>query len=451
MLFGIAAAGLLELSQTATEPSKADCYRKYAFVILDTLLSPEFLANETPGWEGILKHGIYHERKKLGVDESVMWGEYFFLTALEKAVAIGRSSLTPREMGRLRQGLAIQYAVNGDPKKALAVLFELIRNTDVKGARGFLFNAQRQVAERYIQLGDFNQAEAYVRRNQALLQEARGWPTYGGFRRASWEADVEWGRARLFEARGQFREAEASYKRAGALKDESTRLLVTDTAAVYAPPGQLLVVSSALRGDLGLPLADDLLTRLELHPCLSQFTFSRGQVRFAFRDPLLEGSRLLVLDPSFLLALLECAHQLRLARLGLVAGRGHPRFRLGEVLLTLGDLGKLLLHLGGRGRALAVADLELLHLQLDELLAFREPRLQLRELLLRLQQAVQLRQPLGHSALALVELGLGLRQRRRPTVEPGRLLCELLLELRVMARGVDVVVQRRTQLLLARE
>ena len=102
------------------------------------------------------------------------------------AVAIGRGSLGAREIGRLRQGLAIQYSVNGDPKKSLAVLFELIRNTDVKGARGFLFNAQRQVAERYIQLGDFNQAEAYVRRNQALLQEARGWPTYAGFRRASW-------------------------------------------------------------------------------------------------------------------------------------------------------------------------------------------------------------------------------------------------------------------------
>ena len=59
-----------------------------AFVILNTLLNPEFLANETPGWEGILRHGIYHERKKLGVDESVMWGEYFFLSALDKALRL---------------------------------------------------------------------------------------------------------------------------------------------------------------------------------------------------------------------------------------------------------------------------------------------------------------------------------------------------------------------------
>jgi hypothetical protein len=42
------------------------------------------------------------------------------------------------------------------------------------------------------------------------------------------------------------------------------------------------------------------------------------------------------------------------------------------------------------------------HLQLDELLALREPRLQLRQLLLLFEQAVQLAQPLADSALAVV-------------------------------------------------
>ncbi len=84
----IAAAGLLELSKTTDHASKAAHYREYAFTILDTLLGPEFLANQTPDWEGILKHGIYHERKKLGINESVMWGDYFFLSALDKALDI---------------------------------------------------------------------------------------------------------------------------------------------------------------------------------------------------------------------------------------------------------------------------------------------------------------------------------------------------------------------------
>jgi unsaturated chondroitin disaccharide hydrolase len=54
---------------------------------VDTLTGPEFLAADTPGWEGILKHGAYHEKRGLGVDESVMWGEYFFLEALSKVLA----------------------------------------------------------------------------------------------------------------------------------------------------------------------------------------------------------------------------------------------------------------------------------------------------------------------------------------------------------------------------
>jgi unsaturated chondroitin disaccharide hydrolase len=84
----IAAAGLLELATVVSDSAEAERYLAHAIVILETLLGPEFLANETPGWDGILKHGSYHERKNLGVDESVMWGEYFFLSALDKALRL---------------------------------------------------------------------------------------------------------------------------------------------------------------------------------------------------------------------------------------------------------------------------------------------------------------------------------------------------------------------------
>jgi unsaturated chondroitin disaccharide hydrolase len=79
----IGARGLFALSEAIREKEKTRSYRAAANRILDTLLSSEFLADQTPGWEGILKHGIYHERKQLGVDESVMWGEYFFLSAID--------------------------------------------------------------------------------------------------------------------------------------------------------------------------------------------------------------------------------------------------------------------------------------------------------------------------------------------------------------------------------
>lgn len=83
----IAASGLLDLSQQTSSPGLASAYRDTALAMLDALVSPAYLACETPGWEGILKHGVYHTKKQLGVDESVMWGEFFFVEALSKVVA----------------------------------------------------------------------------------------------------------------------------------------------------------------------------------------------------------------------------------------------------------------------------------------------------------------------------------------------------------------------------
>jgi unsaturated chondroitin disaccharide hydrolase len=80
----IAASGMFQLATLTKEPERADRYDAYARTILDSLLTLDFLAVDTPEWEGILKHGSYHERKDLGVDESVMWGEYFFVEALDK-------------------------------------------------------------------------------------------------------------------------------------------------------------------------------------------------------------------------------------------------------------------------------------------------------------------------------------------------------------------------------
>jgi unsaturated chondroitin disaccharide hydrolase len=97
----IAASGLLRLAGLTGDPARAHLYRQYALRILDTLTTPEFLAIETPGWEGILKHGIYHIRKGLGVDESVMWGDYFFLEALTTIVS-GRGEPLPNGDLRVR-------------------------------------------------------------------------------------------------------------------------------------------------------------------------------------------------------------------------------------------------------------------------------------------------------------------------------------------------------------
>lgn len=86
----IAASGLFTLADLI-EPhdlTAALRYRRSALRILEALTHDSLMGWSTPGWEGILKRGVYHIHKKLGVDESVMWGEHFFLEAVMKALRI---------------------------------------------------------------------------------------------------------------------------------------------------------------------------------------------------------------------------------------------------------------------------------------------------------------------------------------------------------------------------
>jgi unsaturated chondroitin disaccharide hydrolase len=84
----IAANGLWQLACLIDEPRAAVRYGDYALRILARLCWDDFLAADDASWEGVLKHGSYHETKGLGVDESVMWGDYFFLDAVD-AVTTG--------------------------------------------------------------------------------------------------------------------------------------------------------------------------------------------------------------------------------------------------------------------------------------------------------------------------------------------------------------------------
>ena len=82
----IAASGLLQLAGLAADPLKGRFYAQAARRVLHTLCA-RHLAVGDPSWEGVLQGGVYHLHKGLGVNESVMWGEYFFLEALERALA----------------------------------------------------------------------------------------------------------------------------------------------------------------------------------------------------------------------------------------------------------------------------------------------------------------------------------------------------------------------------
>lgn len=81
----ITAAGLFRLCRLVSDPMKGHLYWSSAIRIVRSL-SEKYLAKGTDGWEGIVKGGVYHLHKGLGVHESVIWGDYYFVEALEMAL-----------------------------------------------------------------------------------------------------------------------------------------------------------------------------------------------------------------------------------------------------------------------------------------------------------------------------------------------------------------------------
>lgn len=86
----IAAVGLLKLAELSTSAARRSAYRACALQAMDSLTA-NYLGASVPGWEGILRGGVYHIHKDLGVNESVMWGEYFFVEALQRTLHVLRA------------------------------------------------------------------------------------------------------------------------------------------------------------------------------------------------------------------------------------------------------------------------------------------------------------------------------------------------------------------------
>jgi unsaturated chondroitin disaccharide hydrolase len=78
----IAAGALWKLKNIEGTRRGAATYRQAALTILSTLSGDGFLGKDDAAYEGILRHGVYHRPMNWGVDESVMWGDYFFMEAL---------------------------------------------------------------------------------------------------------------------------------------------------------------------------------------------------------------------------------------------------------------------------------------------------------------------------------------------------------------------------------
>jgi len=80
----IASVGLFNLAERSPSVARRKAYLDCALRTLDSLTT-RYLGEGEDGWEGILRGGVYHIHKDLGINESVMWGEFFFVEALQKA------------------------------------------------------------------------------------------------------------------------------------------------------------------------------------------------------------------------------------------------------------------------------------------------------------------------------------------------------------------------------
>ena len=153
-----------------------------------------------------------------------------------QALDIAKHGMDLRFLARTRRVVAQQYKATGNPKDAIAILQVQVGEGDVPGRRGTVIASLRFIAQMLVSIGDVSQANAYVGRAEAMVSEARGspnpkwrasYPIYGH----NWEADADAARALIFEARGQYADAETAYRRAEAFARASVKDLPR-----YDPP-----------------------------------------------------------------------------------------------------------------------------------------------------------------------------------------------------------------------
>jgi unsaturated chondroitin disaccharide hydrolase len=84
----IAASGLVELADQVPPGSGGDRYRAAAVRILGSLMERYSTAGHQRS-NALILHGVYDKPKGVGVDEGNLWGDYFYLEALTRAVRPG--------------------------------------------------------------------------------------------------------------------------------------------------------------------------------------------------------------------------------------------------------------------------------------------------------------------------------------------------------------------------
>ena len=144
------------------------------------------------------------------------------------------------------QFIGLRYRALGDTKKEAETFDALASAAAAANKRGAMINALANLARSALSSGEVSEGEAYVRRVEALVQEARGspnpgwrktYPIYGN----SFESDAAGVQALALEVHGQYAQAEALYRRAEAFR----RANANDLPKYQYPPPREQVLQAA--------------------------------------------------------------------------------------------------------------------------------------------------------------------------------------------------------------
>jgi CHAT domain-containing protein len=221
-----------------------------------------------------------------------------------QALAVAKSGVDPRQLGRLRQFVALQYRELGDPKDSIAMSDLIVRDSNEPGRRGSMINALANIVRTLLSMGDINQASAFAGRIEQRVQEARGSPN-PGWRQAyaiyghSWESENDAIRGILFATRGQYPEAEAAYRRSEIFRRASLKDL--PRWEFPPPPEQILQAvdttvlaaarNEARQGKLSAAEADARRALLDILKTQGKYTPATPEFVIGLADILVEQGR----------------------------------------------------------------------------------------------------------------------------------------------------------------
>ena len=138
---------------------------------------------------------------------------------IKKASEYSTDYLT--EGSRFDQFLERLYRTTGEYKLGVDVLEQVTRKLEaLPRTKGRFFSINDRMTVNYLFLGDVKRAEAYLKKNEALLAESRSWQNVEQYRPA-WSAHIENAKGRVSESRGRLAEAEAAFQRYVQLERDS--------------------------------------------------------------------------------------------------------------------------------------------------------------------------------------------------------------------------------------